>query len=140
MRLEKLFDVLCRREDAVAALASEATLLGLFPDTRTEIVARRDETVTLRSHYRALGQDGTATFHFAFEPGGDVRFEKVCDGRIWRQLAGRVSCEGRGKRTRVRIEMEGRTKPLVPEIAIRAPLREQIEKMASALRERLESA
>jgi hypothetical protein len=68
-----------------------------------------------------------------------VRFEKVCDGRVWRQLAGRVSFEGRGARTRVRIEMEGRTRPLVPELVIRGPLRDQIEKMASALRERLET-
>jgi len=139
MRLEKLFDVRCSREAAVAALASEETLVGLFPDTRTEVVARRDERITLRSRYRALGQDGTATFHFEFEPGGDVRFEKVCDGRVWRQLEGRVCFEGRGPRTRVRIEMEGRTKPLVPEIAIRGPLRDQLEKMASALRERLET-
>ena len=84
MRLEKLFDVRCSREAAVAALACEETLLGLFPDTQTEVVARRDERVTLRSRYRALGQDGIATFHFEFEPGGDVRFEKVCDGRVWR--------------------------------------------------------
>src|SRR5262245_20169122 len=139
MRLEKLFDVRCSREAAVSALASEATLLGLFPDTKSEVVARRDERITVRSRYRALGQDGTATFHFDFEPDGDVRFEKVCDGRVWRQLAGRVSFEGRGGRTRVRIEMEGRTRPLVPELAIRGPLRDQLEKMASALRERLEA-
>jgi hypothetical protein len=58
---------------------------------------------------------------------------------MWRQLAGSVSFEGRGARTRVRIEMEGRTKPLVPELVIRGPLNDQLEKMAGALRERLES-
>jgi hypothetical protein len=36
--------------------------------------------------------------------------------------------------------MEGRTKSLVPEVAIRGPMRDQIEQMASALRRRLENA
>ena len=139
MKLEKHFDVRCSRAAAVAAVAREETLLELFPDTRTEIVSREGGCTTVRSHYRVLGQDGTATFHFHFEPGGEVRFEKVCDGRMWRQLAGSVCFEGRGARTRVRIEMEGRTRPLVPELAIRGPLRDQLEKMAGALRERLES-
>ena len=139
MKLEKHFDVRCSREAAAAAVADEDALLGLFPDTKTEIVSRDGERTTIRSHYRALGQEGTATFHFEFEPGGDVCFEKVCDGRVWRQLEGFVSFESRGARTRVRIEMEGRTRPLVPELAIRGPLRDQLEKMAAALRERLES-
>jgi hypothetical protein len=139
MKVEKLFDVRCTREAAIAAVACEETLLGLFPDTKTEVVSRGDDRLTVRSQYRALGQDGTATFHFHFQPDGAVRFEKVCDGRVWRQLAGSVSFEGCGPRTRVRIEMEGRTRPLVPEIAIRGPLRDQLEKMAGALRERLES-
>ena len=139
MKLEKLFDVRCSREAAVAAVASEETLVGLFPDSKTEVVSRLDERITVRSRYRALGQDGTATCTFSFEADGAVRFEKVCDGRVWRQLAGLVSFEGRGARTRVRIEMEGRTRPLVPEIAIRGPLRDHLEKMAGALRERLET-
>jgi hypothetical protein len=138
MKLEKHFDVRCSRDAAVAVVAREETLLELFPDTKTEIVAREGGCTTVRSHYRVLGQDGTATFRFFFEPSGEVRFEKVCDGRMWRQLAGSVSFEGRGARTRVRIEMEGRTRPLVPELAIRGPLRDQLEKMAGALRERLE--
>ena len=139
MKLEKHFDVRCARDAAVAAIATEETLLELFPDTKTEIVSREGGRTTLRSHYRALGQDGTATFHFFFEPSGGLRFEKLCDGRIWRQLEGSVSFEGRGTRTRVRIQMEGRTRPLIPELAIRGPLRDQLEKMADALRERLET-
>ena len=139
MKLEKHFDVRCARAAAVAAVANEEALLGLFPDTKTEIVLREGDRTTLRSYYRALGQDGTATFHFFFEPSGGLRFEKLCDGRIWRQLEGSVSFEGRGTRTRVRIQMEGRTRPLIPELAIRGPLRDQLEKMADALRERLES-
>jgi hypothetical protein len=139
MKLEKHFDVRCGRDAAVAAVAREETLLELFPDTKTEVVSRAGGRTTVRSHYRVLGQDGTATFHFRFEPSGEVRFEKVCNGRVWRELSGSVSFEGRGARTRVRIEMEGRTRPLVPELAIRGPLRDQLEKMAGALRDRLES-
>jgi hypothetical protein len=139
MKLEKSFDVRCGCDAAVAALASEETLLGLFPDAKSEIVARDSGRTTVRTHYRALGQEGTATFHFRFEPGGCVRFEKVCDGRVWRQLEGAVSFAPRGARTRVHIVMDGRTKAFVPELAIRVPMREQLEKMANAIRERLES-
>jgi predicted HTH transcriptional regulator len=138
MKLEKSFDVRCTRDAAVAALSDEEALLGLFPDAKCEVVARDAGCTTLRTHYRALGQDGSATFRFFFEPSGEIRFEKVCDGRVWRQLEGAVSFTGRGARTRVQIEMEGRTRPFVPELAIRGPMREQLEKMASALRERLE--
>jgi hypothetical protein len=138
MKLEKTFDVRCARPAAVAALASEEALLGLFPDAKCEVVARDPGCTTVRTHYRALGQEGTATFRFFFEPSGEVRFEKICDGRVWRQLEGNVSFTGRGDRTRVRVEMEGRTKPFVPELAIRGPMRDQLDKMASALRERLE--
>ena len=139
MRIERHFDVKQPCATAVERTARDETLLSLFPEGRAEIVARKGARRTVRTYYRALGREGTATFHFDFGPGGEVRFEKVCDGRIWRQLEGSVSFEGRGPRTRVRIEMEGRTKPLVPELAIRGPLRDQLEKMASALRERLES-
>ncbi len=138
MKLEKTFDVRCARAAATAALASEEALLGLFPDAKCEVVARDAGCTTVRTHYRALGQEGTATFRFFFEPGGEVRFEKICDGRVWRQLEGTVSFIGRGARTQVRVEMEGRTKPFVPELAIRGPMRDQLDKMASALRERLE--
>ena len=138
MKLDKSFDVRCSRAAAVAALASEDALLGLFPDAKCEIVARDAGCTTVRTHYRALGQEGTATFRFFFEPSGEIRFEKVCDGRVWRQLAGAVSFTGPGARTKVRVEMEGRTKPFVPELAIRGPMRDQLDKMASAVRERLE--
>jgi hypothetical protein len=140
VHLEKQFDVKQTREAAIALVAQDDTLLHLFPDTRTEIVERRGSQRTLRSHYRALGQDGTATFKFDFEPGGDVCFEKVCDGRVWRELTGVVSFETRGKGTRVRIVMEGRTRALVPEFTIRGAMQEQIEQMATALRRRLEQA
>ena len=94
---------------------------------------------TVRMRYRVLGQDGTATFHFTFLP-DTVRFEKVCDGRVWSELSGTVSFIARENGTRVRIEADGRTKSLVPEFTIRGPMKDQIEQMASALRRRIESA
>jgi hypothetical protein len=138
VRVERHFDVKLPREAALARAARDEVLVSLFPEGRVEIVAREGARRTLRTHYRALGREGTATFHFHFEPGGEVRFEKVCDGRIWRELAGRVSFATRGKGTRVTISAEGRTKALVPELAIRGPMQEQIEAMARALRRCIE--
>jgi len=135
VRIERHFDVKLPRETALERVARDETLLSLFPEGRVEIVAREGTRRTVRTHYRALGREGTATFHFDVDPGGEVRFEKVCDGRIWRQLAGRVSFASRGKGTRVTISAEGRTKALVPELAIRGPMQEQIETMAAALRQ-----
>jgi hypothetical protein len=140
VHLEKRFDVRRKREAAVEACARDDTLLTLFPETRTEIVASEGHRRTLCSHYTALGQEGTATFHFDFQPDGDVCFEKVCDGRVWQQLKGRVSFRSQGERTRVSIEMDGKTRSLVPEFTIRGAMRDQIEQMASALRQRLEEA
>ena len=138
MHLEKEFDVKQAPDAAYRSVARDETLLTLFPDTKTEIVASKGEQRTLRSHYTALGQPGVATFNFSFIPEGEVRFEKVCDGRVWRELKGCVSFRRRGKKTRVRIEMDGRTKPLVPEFTIRSAMKDQLEQMASALRERLD--
>ena len=138
MRIAKQFEVNQERAAAVEAIAKDETLLELFPETRTEIVESKGRRRTLRSHYTALGQQGTATFHFPFHPEGEVTFEKVCDGRVWRELKGEVSFEARKKGTRVRIRMEGRTKPLVPEFTIRGAMNDQLEQMSAALRERLE--
>jgi hypothetical protein len=138
MHLEKQFDLRCSPEAAAGAVADDEALLGLLPDS--EIVERDGNLRTLRSRYRALGQEGTATFHFVFGADGGVEFEKVCDGRVWRALTGSVRFEKRGAGTRVRIVMEGRTKPLVPEFTIRGPLRDQLERMARALREHIEQS
>jgi len=137
VHIEKQFDVKRPRTEAVKVLADDDTLVGLFPDTDTEIVERKGARRTTRSRYRALGREGVATFHFEQEPDGNVRFEKVCDGRVWKELRGLVTFEERGQGTRVRIEMEGRTKALVPEFTIRGPMQEQIEQMATALRDKL---
>jgi carbon monoxide dehydrogenase subunit G len=135
--MEKEFDVERPRAEAVALLADDAVLRDLFPDTRTEIVGRQGARKTIESHYTALGREGVATFHFDFAPDGDVRFEKVCDGRVWKELRGAVTLSDRRQGTRVRIEIEGRTKALVPEFAIRGPMQEQLEQMARALKRRL---
>lgn len=135
--MEKEFDVARPRAEAAAILADDAVLCALFPDTQTEIVERKGTRRTVASHYTALGREGVATFHFDFEPSGDVRFEKVCDGRIWRELRGVVTLTERKDKTRVRIELDGRTKALVPEFTIRGPMQDQLEQMAKALKRRL---
>ena len=56
------------------------------------------------------------------------------------ELTGRMRFEPSGKGTRVRIEMEGRTKPLVPEFTIKGPMQDQIQQMAKALKRRIEAA
>ncbi|MDX1649171.1 MAG: hypothetical protein R3263_04885 [Myxococcota bacterium] len=138
MRLTKEFEVARPRDDATAVLRDDDVLVGLFPDTETEIVESRGSRRTTRSRYRALGREGEATFHFDFGEDGNVHFEKVCDGRVWRELKGDVTFQERGDRTRVRITMEGRTKGFVPEFTIKGPMQEQIDQMAHALQRRIE--
>jgi hypothetical protein len=140
MHLEKHFDVERPRAEAVAIAARDETLLGLFPDAKTEIVAEASGRKTARTHYTALGREGVATFHFTYRPDGDVEFEKVCDGNVWRELRGSLRFQERRGGTRVRIELDGRTKGLVPEFTIKGAMRDQIEQMATALRARLEEA
>jgi len=138
VRIEKKFEVRCSREAVVEIAARDETLLGLFADAHTEIVVCEADRKTTRTHYTALGRSGTATFHFTFLPDGDVEFEKECDGNVWRELSGRLSFRAAGERTRVRVEMDGRTRPLVPEFTIKGAMRDQLEQMARALREKLE--
>ncbi|MGH0031578.1 MAG: hypothetical protein ACQGVC_17430 [Myxococcota bacterium] len=138
MHLEKQFAVRRKRAEAVEIAGRDDTLLGLFPDTKTEIVESAGSRRTTRSEYSALGRTGTVTFHFTTLGDGDVAFEKVCDGNIWRELTGRLSFVEDGEKTRVRVSMDGRTKSLVPEFTIRGAMQDQIEEMAKALRERIE--
>jgi hypothetical protein len=140
VHLEKQFDVDRSRDDTVACVLRDDTLLELFPDARSEIVERSGDRRTVRSHYHALGREGTATFHFDFLLDGGVRFEKVCDGKVWHRLVGALSFEERGSGTRVRIELDGQTRPLVPEFTIKGAMRDQLEQMARALRQRIEAA
>ena len=137
MHLLKEFEVPDEPASVYRKLANDETLLGLFPDTKTEIIENSGECRTLRSHYVALGREGTVTFLFTFEPEQRIRFEKVCDGRVWSRLVGSVSFVDRGGRTCVRVEMDGRTKAFIPEFSIKGPMQDQLEKMVRALRERL---
>jgi hypothetical protein len=141
MKIRRRFSVRCPRDTAVELACSEDALLGLFPDPKTEILDRKGDRITLCSHYTAMGREGTATFHFDFLMDGNLRFEKVCDGNVWRELRGDMEFEELGDdQTEVSIRMEGRTRTLVPEITIKGPMEEQIDAMATALRARFESA
>ncbi len=141
MQLSKTFEVSKSRDTAVEVLDRDATLEGLFPGQKVEIVAREGDRKTAVAEYRALGQEGRATFHFGFLMDGGIRFEKVCDGNVWKQLRGAVDLEElSGDRVRVCIEMEGSTKAFVPEFTIKGPMKEQLEQMARALREQIERA
>ena len=140
MQLERSIQVPCGREVAAERLAADELLTALFPDAETKIVERKGERRTIESRYELMGRPGVATFHFDRAPNGDIHFEKVCDGRVWKELTGCVLLEGAGSFTEVRIELEGRTKTLVPELAIRAPMQEQMDQMVDALRQWLGGA
>jgi len=138
MKLTKDFDVTATRERASEVLGEDDTLTSLFPDTKTDIVARSGKRRTTKSVYKLLGQEGEATFHFDAQADGSVAFAKVCDGRVWKELTGRVTLQERGPKLRVRIEMEGKTKGFVPEFTIKSPLQKQLDDMATALKKRME--
>lgn len=139
MHLEKQFVVKKSRDAAVDVTVQDETLTGLFPDAETEIVARDGDRRTTCTRYRALGREGEATFHFTVLLDGGVRFEKVCDGRVWKELKGSVSFEEQGDaRCRVRIAMDGKTKGFVPEFTVKGQMQEQLDQMAKALRARIE--
>ena len=139
MELEKKFDVACPRETAIEVAGEDDTLQHLFPEAKTEVEHGRDGRRTAVTHYTALGREGTATFHFEQDAEGNLHFEKVCDGNVWRQLSGTLRFVTRRKGTRVVISMEGRTKSLVPEFTIKGPMKDQIDQMAEGLRELLEA-
>ena len=101
MRLVKEFEVKKARKSAVALVAKDETLVGLFPDADTEIVEKKKDRKTTRSRYRVLGRDGEATFHFTFGKDGDVSFSKVCDGRVWKRLDGSLTFEAAGAKLTV---------------------------------------
>ena len=138
MKQSRRFEVPRSRDAVVERLCCDETLLELLPQGETEIVESNGDHRTTRTHYTALGRSGTVTFHFTFLMDGNVRFEKVCDGNVWRELRGTLRFEERQGKTRVRIAMDGRTRSLVPEFTIKGAMRDQIEEMAKALRERIE--
>jgi carbon monoxide dehydrogenase subunit G len=138
VKLESEFTVERHRNDVVGVFDDDATFEAIMPDTR--IVKREGDVRHTVTPYTAMGQSGEARFVFTTLVDGNLRFEKICDGNVWRALEGEVTLDEDGPFTRVALRMEGRTRALVPELAIRGPLREQLEQMADALRRRLESA
>ena len=128
-----------RRPKAALAeiLASDATVVQLFPDT--EIVSSKNGVRETQTRISALGVESLVRFVFRTASDGGLHFEKVCDGRVWRSLVGAIRLlPVTDATTRVQIEMEGATKALVPEFTIRTPMKDQLQQMTRALRERLE--
>lgn len=145
MELSRSFEVDQPPDAAARIAASDETLSRLFEGTRTEIIGRDGNRRTIRTHYTALGRDGVATFEFLFSDEGSIQFEKVCDGKVWRKLEGVVSFTAIAKGelaggTRVTLHLSGSTKTLVPELAIRGPMKQQLDQMTESLRKCLEEA
>ena len=137
MKLEKEFAVSRPKSDVVGALADDDVLAKIFPGTRVEHRAGGvRETFT---PFKALGQSREIHFFWMTLPDGSLRFEKECNGNVWRSLEGKIAVdEVDDSMTSVRLTMEGSTRAFVPELTIRQPLREQIEDMAKSLRRELE--
>ena len=132
MKLEREFPVERSRDEIAKALGDDGVIANLFPDTRIEHGSGgARETFT---RYSALGQERELHLIFHTETGGDLRFEKVCDGNIWRSLDGRIELESlEANVTNVRIEMVGKTRPLVPEVTIRGTMESQLDQMVDSL-------
>ena len=137
MKFDSEFIVRRPKAELAQILASDATVVQLFPDT--EIVSSQGGTRETKSRVSALGVESIVRFMFRSAADGGLRFEKICDGRVWRALVGAVELLSvNDATTRVRVEMEGTTKALVPEFTIRAPMKDQLQQLTRALRERLE--
>ena len=137
MKFDSEFVVRRPKGDIAQVLAADATVVQLFPDT--EIVSSKNGVRETQTRVSALGVESLVRFLFRSAPDGGLRFEKVCDGRVWRSLEGAIRLTPvNDTTTRVQIEMEGATKALVPEFTIRAPMKDQLQQMTRALRERLE--
>ncbi len=139
MDLIEHLEVARPRDEVVELLCCDDALLALMPEGQTEIVERDGDRVTTRTRYTALGREGLATFVFTYLMDGNLRFEKVCDGKVWKKLEGRVEIEEiDDENTSIALSLSGCTKALVPEITIRVPMQEQIQDMAAAIEERLD--
>ena len=139
MRFETEFVVNRPRAEVALDLDDDGTFASLFPGTEVRTLGSRvRETRTL---FQALGVSRDIRFVFETLPDGNVHFEKVCDGKVWRSLEGEIRLESQGSaRTRIRLQMEGHTRWLVPEITIQLPLRQQLDRMTASLRAHLAQA
>jgi carbon monoxide dehydrogenase subunit G len=139
VKLEKSFVVARPQAVLQPALDDDETFTTLFPDTR--LVSREGSRRVTSTPYTAMGQTRDIQFIFEVLPEGKIQFEKICDGNVWRSLHGEVRIEPEGaESTRIMIRMEGKTRAFVPELAIRLPMQQQLDEMARALRQRLETA
>ena len=137
MKLQKEFVVGRPHGEIARRLEDDKILETLMPDT--SIRQLPNGVRETRTPYEALGQSGEVRFLFQTLPDGGLRFEKICDGNVWRALEGTIRLDAVDERmTRVRLAMEGQTRPFVPELTIRIPMRQQIEQMSRALRGELE--
>ena len=108
MKLHKEFMVGRARDQVAAQLDDPHTLGKLFPGTRIE--ERPDGSRETFTPFKSLGQSREVRFVFRTQPDGDVSFEKVCDGNVWRSLDGEIHIVGVDERmTSVAIGMEGQT-------------------------------
>lgn len=139
MRVTKEFFVERERGEIQSLLDEDLTFESLFPGMR---VAKRDGPHReIAAPNPTPGTDRLIRFRFETLPNGNLRFEKVCDGNVWRSLAGAIELERSGRaQTRVMLRLEGKTRSLVPELAIRLPMREHVDQMTESLRVRLGAA
>ncbi len=131
MHLETSFVVSRSRAEVIDILFHDDSLVALLPG-RSKIIARQGQRKTTSTQFTGLGQGGTAIFHFDFLPGGIIHFEKECDGVVWEELSGEMRVD-EGDETRVWISLRGRTRPKVPEFAIKSPMEDQLLQMSEAL-------
>jgi len=137
MKFENEFVVRRPLAACASVLESDATITSLFPDT--EIVSNTGGVRETRTRVSALGTESIVRFKFKSRPDGGMRFEKICDGKIWRSLEGNISLAAvGGETTRVLIALDGSTRALVPEFTIKAPMKDQLAQMTRALRARME--
>ena len=135
MHFEREFEVHRSLPEVAALLDDDATIASLLPGTT--VTPRPDGTRETRTA-APLGQSRDVRFLFTRHAEG-LRFEKICDGNIWRSLDGEVRLGNlETGRTRVQLRLQGRTRTFVPELTIRGPMRDQIDRMTRALRARLE--
>ena len=139
MKFENEFVVRRALAACAGVLESDETITSLFPDT--QIVSNSGGVRETQTRVTALGTETTVRFKFRSRPDGGLRFEKICDGRVWRSLEGSISLAAvNAETTRVLIALDGSTRALVPEFTIKAPMKEQLQQMTRALRGRMEQA
>ena len=139
MKLRKEFVVGRPCESVLATLCDSRTIEKLLPGTRVE--ERASGARELITSVGAFASDRELRFLLVELPGRGLRFEKICDGNLWRFFEGRIVAEAIDEQMcTVHITLEGETRAFVPELTVRAPLREHLEHQSKALRAELELA